>query len=201
MNDHSVAIILPYYGKLPNYFPLWLKTAGFNRNFTFMLFSDEDFSCYSIPPNVQVHRMTLNEIRARIAPHLDFDFVLDSPYKLCDYRPMYGLIFQDYLEGYDFWGHCDPDIIWGDMAKYITDDILNKYDKIYRHGHLLLYRNTEKTRTFILHKLPGWNISYRDVYSSRTNHAFDESTLNRVLFSHFAYWGEGDSITYQTSQI
>ena len=40
MNNHSVALILPYYGKLPNYFPLWLRSAVANKNFTFMLFSD-----------------------------------------------------------------------------------------------------------------------------------------------------------------
>ena len=126
MNKHSVALILPYYGKFPNYFPLWLKSAGANPSFTFMIFTDIDMSGYNIPPNVQVHHMTFEDIKKMISPHLDFDFVCDTPYKLCDYRPMFGLIFEDYLSGYDFWGFCDSDVIFGDMSKYINDDIDRK---------------------------------------------------------------------------
>lgn len=99
MNKHSVALILPYYGKFPNYFPLWLKSAGANTNFTFMIFTDEDMSGYDVPANVHVHNMTLEDIRKRAAKHLGFEAVLTVPYKLCDYKPMYGLIFQDYLAG------------------------------------------------------------------------------------------------------
>ena len=191
MNQHSAALILPYYGRLPNYFPLWLKTAGFNRNFTFMIFSDENFSGYNIPPNVHVNYMTFDEIKNRISKHLDFNFVLDRPYKLCDYRPLYGLIFQDYLEGYDFWGHCDPDIIWGNMGKFITDYLLNRFDKLYRRGHLVLYRNSEKARTFALNKLPGWNVSYRDIFRTGLSMHFDELALIENLFSKYADGGGG----------
>ena len=134
MNKHSVALILSYYGKFPNYFPLWLKSAGANPSFTFMIFTDNDMSSYNIPSNVHVHSMTLEEIRARAARHLDFEPVLNVPYKLCDYKPMYGLIFEDYLCGYDFWGHVDPDIIWGDLGHFITDYLLSKYTRLFRRG-------------------------------------------------------------------
>ena len=40
MNKHSVALILTYGGKFPNYFPLWLKSAGATPDFTFMIFTD-----------------------------------------------------------------------------------------------------------------------------------------------------------------
>ena len=164
MNRPSVALIQHYWGELPNYFPLWLKTAGFNRDFTFMIFTDNDFSGYNVPDNVKIYHMTFEEFKTRISRHLDFDFVCNTPYKACDYILMYGLIFQDYLEGYDFWGHVDPDVIWGDISKYITDDMLRTYDRIYRNGHLMLYRNNKKVRTFALHKLPGYNISYMDIF-------------------------------------
>ena len=191
MNKHSVALILPYFGTFPNYFPLWLKSAGANPNFTFMIFTDIDMSSYNMPANVHVYAMTLEEIRQRAAKHLDFEPVLNVPYKLCDYKPMYGLIFEDYITGYDFWGHVDPDIIWGDIGSFVTDELLNTKGRISRWGHFELYRNTEKINRFILHKLPGWNISYRDVYRTSRIKGLDEIGLTARLFNNFTDGGGG----------
>ena len=184
-DKHSVALILPYYGTFPNYFPLWLKSVGYNKNFDFLVFTDADFSCYDVPNNVHFFKSTLDDIKSRIRPHLDFDFVVNTPYKVCDYKPIYGLIFQDYLQDYEFWGNVDPDVIWGDMSKFITPEIFDKYDRIYNRGHLTIFRNTDKINHFVLHKLPGWNISYRDIYSTDETVGFDEISLNYQLFSKF----------------
>ncbi|MBQ7576678.1 MAG: hypothetical protein IJT21_00250 [Synergistaceae bacterium] len=195
VKKHSVALIMPYYGKFPNYFPLWLKTAGYNKKFDFFVFTDADYSCYEIPENVHFFESTLEDIRARVRPHLDFDFVLDAPYKLCDYKPLYGLVFHDYLQDYEFWGHVDPDIIWGDMSKFITPEILDNYDKFYRHGHLTIYRNTDKINNFVLHKLPGCIISYKAIYKTNADIALDENVahfMNEKLFSIFADTGGGN---------
>ena len=189
MNSHSVALILPYFGKFPNYFPLWLKSAGANPSFTFMIFTDEDMSGYSIPQNVKVHAMSLREIKERAAKYLDFEPVLETPYKLCDYKPLYGLIFEDYLEGFDFWGHVDPDVIWGDMRHFLTDELFDKYDRILRWGVIELYRNTDNIRTFALHELPGWNISYRDIFNTQLSMHFDELALIENLFGNFTLAG------------
>ena len=191
MKRHSVALILPYYGTLPNYFPLRLKSAGYNPDFTFMIFTDIDFSGYKVPENVKVIHMTFDSLKKLIALHLDFDFVLNEPYKLCDYKPMYGLIFQDWLKGYDFWGHVDADLIWGDMGKFISDELLDRYDRIYRWGHCTLYRNTEEIRRFVLHKLPDWNISYRDIYRCNKYIGLDEQGITLKLFGTCTDGGGG----------
>ena len=197
---HTAALILPYYGKFPNYFPLWLKSAGANTDFTFMIFTDIDMSGCNIPPNVQVHAMTLEEIRLRASLHLHFEPVLETPYKLCDYKPMFGLIFQDWLEGYDFWGYVDPDVIWGRMSRFITDDIMDRYDRIYQHGHLQLFRNNGEVCRFILHKLPNWNISYIDVYSTNKHvDGFAEFALPENCFREFTRGVGVGSTSHSTS--
>ena len=191
MRKHSAAIIQHYYGKLPNYFPLWLKSAGCNPQFDFMIFTDCDFSGYKVPGNVHVIHMTFDELRARIAQHLDFPFVCDTAYKACDYRPMYGLIFEDYLADYEFWGTCDPDEIWGDMGRFITPEILDNYSRIYRLGHLQLFRNTEDVRTFALHELPSCPFSYKDIFRTKAHIAYEEKALAAELFSRFTLAGGG----------
>ena len=72
----------------------------------------------------------------------DFPICLDVPYKFCDFRAAYGEVFAEYLAGYDFWGHCDIDLLWGDIRAFVTDEVLTKYDRVYTHGHCCLYKNT-----------------------------------------------------------
>jgi len=37
----KILILIPYFGKLPNYFELWLHTARFNKSFEWLLFLDD----------------------------------------------------------------------------------------------------------------------------------------------------------------
>lgn len=173
----QIALILPYFGTLPNYFELWLLSAGANEPITFLIFSDCDFSKYKVPKNVHVIQMSFEQVKERVAKVLDFKFTLHIPYKLCDYRPLYGLLFADYLKGYDFWGHCDPDIIWGNLSHFITEDLLQKYDRLYRRGHLCIYRNTQAINEAALQKPSNSCISYKDVYTHRYSAHFDEGEL------------------------
>lgn len=36
---NSVCIIIPYFGKLPNYFQLWLESCKNNDSFTWLVFT------------------------------------------------------------------------------------------------------------------------------------------------------------------
>ena len=36
----KVAIIIPYFGSFPNYFDYWLKSALANKDFDFLIFTD-----------------------------------------------------------------------------------------------------------------------------------------------------------------
>ena len=49
-----------------------------------------------------------------------------------------GVIFTEDLEGFDFWGYCDMNMIFGDIRKFITRDVLLAYKKVLIHGHLSL---------------------------------------------------------------
>lgn len=178
---NRIALIIPYFGALPNYFSLWLKSAGNNRQIDFLLFTDCDMNTYNVPQNVKCISMTFNEVKQRVAKLLDFSFVLHNPYKLCDYKPLYGLIFSDYLNEYEFWGHCDPDVIWGNLSHFIVNDLLEKYDRLYRRGHLCIYRNSDRINRAPLQKLKESRISYKDVYGHRYSAHYDEGDLIEAL--------------------
>lgn len=180
------AFILPYYGKFPNYFQLFLKSCGANPDFDWLVFTD-DRTTYDYPANVHVHYETFKDMQRRVANAFDFRPQLHKPYKLCDLKPMYGCLFKDYLKNYRFWGHCDCDLVFGKLNHFITDELLDEYDKLFVLGHCALYRNTEENNRRFMLPLDGKEI-YREVLSNDRGYTFDESFLptniNRIYEQH-----------------
>lgn len=168
----KVCIVGVYFGELPNYFALWLKSAQANATVDFMVFTDTRYE--NLPDNVHFVPFTIEEMQKLASTKLGFKVCLERPYKCCDLKPAYGLIFEDYLNEYDYWGHCDFDLIWGDLRGFFECYQLQNYDKFLSLGHLSLYRNTyENNRRFML---DGARVSYKTVFSEAKNYAFDETT-------------------------
>ena len=101
----------------------------------------------------------------------------------------FGVIFEEYIEGYDFWGHCDIDVIWGDIRAFIGEEVLQNYDivscrKDFLAGHLTLWKNAPETNT-IFQAVP----SYQALFSSRECFSFDEAGV--YMFTGGAAGGYG----------
>jgi len=167
----SICIVGVYFGSFPDYFDLWLKSAEMNRTIEFMIFTDQRRD--DLPPNVTFENMTIGQMRELATQKLGFPVCLERPYKCCDFKPAYGVIFEDYLTNVDYWGHCDFDLIWGNLRHYFDFCNLNDFDKFLPLGHLCLYKNNyENNRRFMLE---GSSVGgYRLVFSDPHNFAFDE---------------------------
>ena len=169
MSKFKIGLIVLYFGKLPSYFDIFKLSIKFNPKIDILFYTDQVITNY--PRNLIVRNCSFEDIRCRIQQKFDFKIALDKPYKLCDYRPAYGYIFEDELKNYDFWGHCDIDMVFGDLLKFLSDEILNSYDKIYQLGHLCLYRNTvENNRRF----MSEGGMDYKSVFTTNINCVFDE---------------------------
>ena len=125
----TIKIINPYYGKWPVWFPMFLLACGHNPKFQFVIPTDCDIP-NKFPKNVQFIKSTLSDFEELASSTLNFPVSLSRPYKMCDFRPAFGLMYKDILRDADFWGHCDLDVIWGDIGKIITDDVLDSNDII-----------------------------------------------------------------------
>lgn len=147
----TICIISVYFGTLPNYFNLWLQSCAYNNKIDFLLVTDQKVS--PLPDNVRTLAYDLHSFKELAQAKLGEEIRLEQPYKCCDYKPMYGLILEEYLKSYDFWGHCDIDLVFGDLLSFITEEVLRKYSKIYHLGHLSLYKNTKQINEAF--KLPG----------------------------------------------
>ena len=166
----KIAVISVYFGKWVPYHKLWLKSCEYNPEIDFYVIGDQRMN--DLPANVHTIIISLDEIRSMASKKLGVEISLKTPYKLCDYRPMYGLIFEDYLRGYDYWGHCDMDMIFGNISQFLRKYELEKYDKFLDLGHLSLYRNTPENNSRF--KLSGGKYTWEQVVTEDRNHWFDE---------------------------
>lgn len=174
----SILYIIPYFGKLPNNFELYLKSCEYNTTVDWLLFTD-DRTEYAFPSNVKVIYTSFEKIRDKIKALYDFEICLDEPYKICTYKPAYGEIFAEYIKEYDFWGHCDIDLIWGDIRKFYTDEVLTAYDKIGWRGHSTLYRNNSEINSRYRLEVNGQGLFYEEAKSKRVK-GFDEEGMMRI---------------------
>lgn len=133
--------------------------------------------------NVIFHQSSLDEIRQRAEDVLGFKIKLRDAYKCCDLRPMFGLIFKDILGEYDYWGHCDFDMVFGDLQKYFERLDLYKYQKFLPLGHLALYKNIDQNNSRFM--LDGSKFSYTEVLRTNTPLAFDEMAgIGAIMKAH-----------------
>jgi len=168
----KIAMIQPYFGTLPNYFGLALSSYESNADFDWYILTD-DRTPHRYPPNVIVSYTTLAQLKSRFQQHFDFPIALERPYKLCDYKPLYGHLFADQLGDYDFWGYFDPDVIFGDLNRFITAEACQRYDKFCLKGHFSLYRNTPAVNLLYQQKVANC-LYYKEVIGSERNWGFGE---------------------------
>lgn len=165
--------IVPYFGKLPNTFPMFLKSCLINKDFNWLIITD-DKTEYNYPQNVTRINMTFKQVIKLFEKKLGMKIVLNNPIKLCDFKPIYGMAFEKYLKDYSFWGNCDLDLVFGKLNHFVTDEMLKKYDKIFELGHLILYKNTKSINFLFKEKINGeyW---YKRAFRTSEICGFDET--------------------------
>ena len=94
--------------------------------------------------NITIVYQTFSEFKKLIESRLGQKISLENPYKLCDYKPIYGYVLYEQIKQYEYWGYCDCDLIWGNLYPFIEPLIEKNYDKVFASGHLTLYRNTQE---------------------------------------------------------
>lgn len=172
-NDKSIAIIVCYFGELPWYFRYFLHSCKFNPTIDFIFISDTT-DLELLPANVNHIHKTLADINILSSRKLNFQTHIENGYKFCDFKPAYGFLFSDLIEGYDFWGQSDIDLIFGDIRNFMTDDVLDMNDYIsMRHdfptGCFSLFRNNTTMNTFFMRSK-----DYQKAFSESRHFCFDE---------------------------
>lgn len=201
---YKIVVIIPFFGTFTNYFNFWLYSASKNKNYDFLIVNDFDHPEIKYS-NIKFLKMNLANLKELASSKLGFNISFEYSYKKCDYKPAYGLIFEDYIKDYDYWGYCDVDLIFGNLDKYVTNDKLEKYLKLYKLGHFSLTKNNQDGNDLFKRRCDNALLNYKLVYSTNKNFGFDELFLNDEFASGQLYSGFGDfsqiMVRYKNFQV
>jgi hypothetical protein len=185
----KIAIIIPYFGKWPEWINLFLYSCGQNWSVDFIIFTDCDVTLYK-PVNVHFYSVSFEEYCTYVGKLLNIDFHPKQSYKLCDLRPFFSFIHKDLLVNYDFWGFGDIDVVWGKINDFYTETLLNKFDVFSTHndrlsGHLSFFRNDEKFRNLCF-QIKNWKFKL----SADINYGLDEVDFSWLIFPESKWIGK-----------
>lgn len=160
----SVLILIPYFGKWPEWIELYLHTCKNNPSIDWIFFTDCEVPNDS-PKNVRFIRYSFSDYCRLISERLRISFQPETPYKLCDIRPALGFIHYDLVKDYDNFSYGDVDLFYGDLRKHYPDKLLRKLlvstHKNYVSGHLCMIRNNFTGRN-LFRLIPRWKERFQN---------------------------------------
>lgn len=166
-NKKILALVVLYFGKLPNTFPLWMETCRYNQEVDFFVITDDVSKYKNIPDNVKIIFEDERDFERRCHDKLGIDCDISGrPYKTCDYRPVFNLLYDDILNRYEYFGQCELDMLFGRIGDFIDEHILKAYKKVFNYGHLTIYKND----LFLFNNLDhvfGGGMTYRQLLEKK----------------------------------
>lgn len=187
-SPQRIGLVNAFFGPPPFWMPAFIHSCRWNPTVDWLLFTNmpRPDDC---PDNVHVFPMDLDEFNRRAAATLDMDIRVDPsfPYKICDLKPTFGEVFRDELADFDFWGHCDIDLVWGDVRRFLTDRMLDRHDIVSGRprkaaGHFMIFRN-DSPATSVFRGIPAVKRLLED---SSKLYVVDERLMTRHLRSRAA---------------
>lgn len=169
----NICLINVFLGEFPWYFNFFLKSCSTNPSIDFLIFTDQK-APENTPANVRFVPFSLSDFNYLAAEKLYLVIDVKYAYKLCDFKPAYGIIFSEYLKNYEYWGITDIDVIFGRIREFITDEMLDEYEVIsvrndYPTGSFMIFKNNTK-----INNLFRRSKDHHHVFTSQKHYCFDE---------------------------
>lgn len=167
MNSLRKLIICPYFGSFPEWMDLFL--ADFHKSLSpigYELLLDTD----------------LDGFKKRVQEKLRINCpVTRGSSKVWDYRCTLGLLYEEELKGYDYWGTCDFDVVFGDVGKWFPDAEISTLDVWSNHhnyvcGFWTLYKNQRDVNNLFTN-YPHW----KEILSDKEVYGWVEMQYSRTL--------------------
>ncbi len=176
---NKVALIIPYFGKWPEWINLYLFSCSRQKNIDFLFYTDCE-----IPEktyyNTVFKQMTFDEYCKFVSRRLGITFCPSNAYKLCDLKAFYGVVHEDDIRDYEWWGFGDIDLIYGDLSLLLNEHNMKRNDVLTTHvdriaGHFTVIRK-ESAYTRLCFKIPDW----KEMLCEDRNRGMDERWFTSV---------------------
>lgn len=178
MVKNNILLIQIWLGKIPDYFWYHYETTKDIQGLDFIIFTDQEIKLNS--KNYRVVRTTKKDIEIKISGKLNNPIRIKNNKKICDLKASFGDLFEEYVEGYDYFGCYDIDTLFGEVYKNIINyigeyDFITIGEEIFHprlSGPFLIIKNTEELRT--LYKKGN----YVECMSNTNVDCYEEHTLS-----------------------
>jgi hypothetical protein len=179
--------IIQWYGKLPIWFPITFKTM-INNYVDFLLIGDFENSAdiyinyieKNNVKNIKFIYFSKIDLKKIIKKKLDIDLYF-YPYKCCDLKPIYGILFNNYIIDYDYWGYCDIDLFFSNLKVYLekisTNIEIISGDTNCPIGPFTLFKNNKLNNEMCKELDLKLVLESRLIYGIDEGHDFEGKTL------------------------
>jgi hypothetical protein len=143
---NSIKVISVYIGKFPSFFGTVKKSMLSNKTVDWTIFTDT-ITEEVVDGNLRLIPYSMEKYNSRLSEMFSKNIKLVRPYKIADTKPLYALAFPEQIKGYDWWGFCDLDVIFGNIRRFLTDEVLNSSEVITYvrnstlHGPFTIFKN------------------------------------------------------------
>ena len=188
---NQIGLVQVWLGEFPEYFEYHLKTCENQQNIDFLIFTNQDYSSYSVTNNIKFYKISKKNLESLVS----YSFYLPNNKKTCDLKAAYGDFFKEYLVDYDYVGCYDIDTLMGDLYNWISP-YLGEYDFITTgvpeihnrlSGPFLIWKNKDELNT--LYK----NFNFIEMMNQPEVYCFEEKE-----FSEFAIQNYSTKIIYNS---
>jgi hypothetical protein len=176
----TLVVLMPWYGPWPDWIELYLESCKWNPTVNWVFFSDQP-KPNNVANNVRYVFLSLKDFSHLAGDRLRLpQFKLCDSYKLCDIRPAFGTLFEEYIKEYDYFGFGDLDVIYGNLRMFLDEKMLiHDVISFHKHrlsGHLCFFANTEVNRN--LHfTIKNWQLKFMN---SRWLGLGDQMSIDRA---------------------
>jgi hypothetical protein len=179
----SIVVVVLWFGPWPKWIRFFLESCWWNPSIDWLIVTDQA-APNDLPPNVRLQPSSFADYRELVAEKLRIKPKWNETYKLCDIKPAVGFLHADAIKGYDYFGYGDLDIIFGDIRRFYTDEVLS-HNIIATHegrvgGHFALLRNTAEMRE-AFRLVRGWKY----LLTAAKHYAFDEGYFSRLFLPNW----------------
>lgn len=182
-----IALFNCHFGKLPSYLPFFMKSASTVACLDIYIMTNDDFSPYAKIAedygfdNINFIHYDVNNLEETVSTKLNVTYKMPEIRKICDWKTAYNFLFSDIAKHYDYWGHCDLDIIMGDVDSYL-EPLIGSYDIISGDKNRLCGPfNLYKTQLGDVFKLHDF---WQQIMLDMKHVAYDEKGLDIAVKSH-----------------
>lgn len=161
MKTNHICMIIPYFGREPEWFNLYLYSCSKQDNVDFYYYTDclKPVKQY---PNTHFIYLSYDKYCQIVSQRLNISFHPAYTYKLADLKPFLAIVHEEIISKYDWWSFGDLDLIFGDIGLLMNVENMSRYDVITSHadriaGHFTAIR-TKSDYTDLILSCKNWKL-------------------------------------------